>query len=92
MSDLLSDAVVVALEQLDRADRERVLRALPMVWGWQTTRAEDWPAERLPGADDLTLLKLTADLGLIVQEADGNGKSVVEIVRPDVLRGYARDR
>lgn len=92
LSDLLSNAVVVALEQLDRADRERVLRALPIVWGWQTASAEDWTAEPLPGADDLYLLKLTADLGLIVQGVIGSGMSVVEIVRPDVLRDYARDR
>ena len=91
LSDLLSNAVVVALEQLDRADRERVLRALPVVWGWQTARAEDWLMERLPGADDLSLLKLTADLGLIVQRAADGGMSVVEIVRPDLLQGYARD-
>lgn len=92
LSDFLSNAVVVALDQLDHADRERVLRVLPVLWGWQAERAEDWSTERLPGADDLSLLKLTANLGLIVQRTAGGGMNIVEIVRPEVLRGDSRGR
>lgn len=92
LSDLLSDTVLVALEQLDYADRERILRVLPVLWGWQAAHAARWSTEQLPGADNLSLLELTPDLGLIVQPMAGGGMSVVEIVRPGVLRGYSRGR
>jgi hypothetical protein len=92
LSDLLSNAVLVALEQLDDPDRERVLRALPVLWGWQAPHAARWSTEQLPGADGFSLLKLTPNLGLIVQRTDGGGVSLVEIVRPEVLRVYSRGR
>lgn len=90
LTDLLNPAVIVALEQLDHAEYERILRALTVLWQWRVEHNPDWTTKRLPGGNDLELLAFTADLGLIVQQEAGKGPTVTEIVRPRVLQGASR--
>src|SRR5205814_967490 len=58
LKDLLTEPVLVALEQLDQEESEQVLQALAVLWQWQNKRDPVWTTETVPGDETLCLLTL----------------------------------
>lgn len=77
-----------AYEELSRAEQSQVRDALNRIRGEEEDIAEMYHIHKLPTDEPLYLIRVNADLRLIVRTANLGGVEVLDLVRHETLKTF----